>query len=198
MSRPKRVSTQTTKRFADRLGDLIEEKKKEGLRQKDIANALGVGSGTLSEWCSDNKTATIDVLPKIADYFDVSIEWLIGCSDVRKREIKTQAIHEETGLSEKTINILTMWKSCKDPMLGYCTDFVDDLLSYDNISSIVWTLRVYRGAVEEGEKEKVAKEYAKVGEILGGSLEDCLKMKNREISEARLSAILEYEQFMNK
>lgn len=198
MSRPKRVSSQTTKRFADRLGDLIEEKKKEGLRQKDIANALGIGSGTLSEWCNDNKTATIDVLPKIADYFDVSIEWLLGCSDVRKREIKTQAIHKETGLSEKTINILRMWKTCKDPMLKYCTEFVDNLLSYDNISSIVWTLNVYRGAVEDGAKEKVEEEYAKVREILGGSLEDCLKMKNREISEARLSAILEYEQFMNK
>lgn len=111
MSRPKRVSTQTTKRFADRLGCLIEEKKKEGVRQKDIANALGVGSGTLSEWCSDNKTATIEYLPRIAAYFSVSVEWLIGCSDVRKREISIQAIHEEIGLTENAIELLKKWNN---------------------------------------------------------------------------------------
>lgn len=181
--------------FAKNLRLLMEEKK---TTQKELANYLGVSPQAVGAYCRGETLPSIEYARKIADFFGVSMDFMAGRIEIRTPNISVQAIHEETGLSEKTINILRMWKSCKDPMLGYCTDFVDDLLSYDNISSIVWTLRVYRGAVEEGKKEKVAKEYAKVGEILGGSLEDCLKMKNREISEARLSAILEYEQFMNK
>lgn len=114
MARPKRESNQTTKIFADRLSELVEEKKQEGLSQKEIASQIGVGSGTLSEWCSDQKTAAIDALPKIADYFRVSAAWLIGCSDVRERGIYIQKIHHETGLSSAAITKLIVDRKVED------------------------------------------------------------------------------------
>ena len=106
MARPERKSNATTKIFADRLSDLVEEKKKTGLSQKEIAAQIGVSSGTLSEWCSDNKTPMIDALPKLASYFEVSSDWLIGCSDAKTRNTTTQAIHLETGLSDTAIDVL--------------------------------------------------------------------------------------------
>lgn len=106
MARPERKSNATTKMFADRLSDLVEEKKKTGLSQKEIAAQIGVSSGTLSEWCSDNKTPMIDALPKVANYFNVSIDWLLGESEAKTRNTTTQAIHHETGLSDTAIDIL--------------------------------------------------------------------------------------------
>lgn len=73
------------------------------MTQKEIAKAIGCSSGTLSEWCSDSKTAGIDSLRRLADYFDVSASWLIGASDVRAKGTEVQAIHHVTGLSDKAI-----------------------------------------------------------------------------------------------
>lgn len=114
MARSTRKSNSTTKIFADRLSDLVEEKKKSGLTQKEIAAGIGCASGALSEWCSDNKTAAIDALPKIADYFNVSASWLIGCSDVREQGTEVQTIHHETGLSAAAICRLKVDKLVED------------------------------------------------------------------------------------
>lgn len=114
MARSLRKSNPTTKIFADRLSDLVEEKKRSGLTQKEIAAGIGCASGALSEWCSDNKTPAIDALPKIADYFNVSASWLIGCSDVRERGTEIQTIHHETGLSAAVICKLKIDKTAED------------------------------------------------------------------------------------
>ena len=47
MARSTRKSNSTTKIFADRLSDLVEEKKKSGLTQKEIAAGIGCASGAL-------------------------------------------------------------------------------------------------------------------------------------------------------
>lgn len=140
MARPKRTSTVTTKIFADRLDSLIAEKKQEsGLNHKEIAAALGIGDGTLSEWCSDNKTASIDALPKIAEYFNVSADWLIGLSDVRTRNESIQAINESIGLSTKAILKLNI---DKDSQSNSYIDFLNAFIehnSFKNLAELVYT-----------------------------------------------------------
>lgn len=112
MGRPNRISSQTTKTFSERLSDLVEaEKKDTGKRQKEIAFDIGVSSGTLSEWCSDQKTPTIDALPKLAAYFHVSSDWLIGLSDVKSPDSSVQCVQRMTGLSERATQCLSMFKS---------------------------------------------------------------------------------------
>lgn len=122
MARPKRISTTTTKIFADRLDMLIAEKKQEsGLNHKEIAAALGIGDGTLSEWCSDNKTASIDAIPKIAEYFNVSSDWLLGLSEDRR--IKPSAVND-LGLSETAVRQIEEWKAHNHRYLTILSDFI--------------------------------------------------------------------------
>ena len=83
MARPPRVSTPTTKAFAERLSDLVQIKKDEGLSHDEISRQIGVSSGVLSEWMSDNKTASIENLAKLAKYFNVSADYLLGRTDVK-------------------------------------------------------------------------------------------------------------------
>lgn len=125
MPRKKRVSNETTKIFADRLSDLVEEHKNKGLTQKEIAKKIGCASGTLSEWCSDNKTAGIDSLRKLADYFDVSVSWLIGASNIREKGTEIQEIHYVTGLSSKAIFELKWDKEFENTK--YRLDFINKL-----------------------------------------------------------------------
>lgn len=107
MGRQKRKSTTITKTFADRLSDLVEEKKATGLSHNGICEQAGVGSGAMSDWLSDTKTANIDSLRKLAKYFDVSADWLLGLSEARSTDIDVQKICKKTGLSEGIVNYLT-------------------------------------------------------------------------------------------
>lgn len=113
MGRPSRVSTPTTKAFAERLSDLVQMKKDGGLSHDEISRQIGVSSGVLSEWMSDNKTASIENLVKLSKYFKVSADYLLGQSDAKTVEKDIQIACETTGLSADSISALKSDKSKK-------------------------------------------------------------------------------------
>lgn len=48
------------------------------LTQMDVANRLGISNGTLSGYERDYRDPDTDTLIKLADLYDVSINWLLG------------------------------------------------------------------------------------------------------------------------
>ena len=61
--------------FGEKLKFLRE---KNGLKQKDLGNVLNYGSTTISNYESGRNEPSFADLCKIADYFDVSVDYLIG------------------------------------------------------------------------------------------------------------------------
>ncbi len=51
------------------------------LSQKDMAKILNVGPSTVSMWEQDRRTPDKEMLIKIANYFDISIDYLFGRTD---------------------------------------------------------------------------------------------------------------------
>lgn len=64
--------------FAKRLNELIEGS---GLKKKEIAEMVGISAPTLSHYLSGNNEPRADVLVKLANYFGVSVGWLLGETD---------------------------------------------------------------------------------------------------------------------
>lgn len=87
--------------FSKRLKALREEKK---LSQTDLAKELGISRGSLSFYENAERTADIEVLYKVSDYFGVTLDYLLGKSDNRTRE--TADIGDITGLSDDAIHAL--------------------------------------------------------------------------------------------
>lgn len=106
MGRPLRVSTPTTKAFAERLSDLVQAKKNQGLSHDEISREIGVSSGVLSEWMSDNKTASIENLGKLSRYFSVTSDYLLGLSEAKTADKDVQIACKTTGLSADAIESL--------------------------------------------------------------------------------------------
>ena len=66
------------------------------LSQVNLANALGISKQCVSNWENDNILPSIEMLVKIAKYFSVSTDYLLGLDNRRYLEI--------TDLSDETLS----------------------------------------------------------------------------------------------
>ncbi|GEP63122.1 transcriptional regulator [Clostridium beijerinckii] len=80
-------------KFPDRLKELREEKE---LLSKDFAKIMNVEPATITNWEKGNRFPKDDVLIKIADYFDCSIDYLLGRTDDRCAKIYSGKLHNQT------------------------------------------------------------------------------------------------------
>lgn len=64
--------------FSEKLKTLKAQKK---VRQKDVAAAIGISLRAYQYYETDTKEPTMSNLIALADYFDVSLDYLVGRSD---------------------------------------------------------------------------------------------------------------------
>ncbi len=64
--------------IAKRLRDIMNEK---NVNQVELAKAICVGQCTVSSWLSAKKAPHLISLWKLADYFDVSVDYFVGRAD---------------------------------------------------------------------------------------------------------------------
>ena len=63
------------------LGNNIKElRKQKGLRQEQLAEAMGVSTASVSKWETNQSFPELTLLAELADFFEVSIDTLIGHS----------------------------------------------------------------------------------------------------------------------
>ena len=67
-----------SKIFGERLKDLRISK---GISQQQFAKIISTSQASLSKWENDVQEPCIDDLKKIAEYFNVSADYLIGIAD---------------------------------------------------------------------------------------------------------------------
>lgn len=115
--------------FPQNLSALMKE---HGLSQQDLASALGIKRQTISLYASGQSSPDIGRLKKIANYFGVSSDWLLGLSEARSNSEDIQKAVSTTGLSEDSVMRLCEIAKGNEKIQFAVHDFLDDLL--DNIS----------------------------------------------------------------
>lgn len=89
--------------FAQRLKDLRQEKK---ISQTELASALNISNRTISMYEQGNSEPNVEILSKIAGYFNVTADYLIGRTSCKN--IENQSLSDTLGIDEKTIEILRL------------------------------------------------------------------------------------------
>ena len=98
-----------TNTFADRLKEL------RGKKEKTIAAAgIGISRPALVNYETGKRKPDIEILEKIANYYNVSADYLIGRTDIKSSDLDIREIAEKTGLTEEAISILSEVKSAID------------------------------------------------------------------------------------
>lgn len=118
--------------------------KEQGVTAYRISKETGIATATLSDWKNGRSTPKQDKLQKIADYFAVSLDYLVGKTDVRhtateqKKEI-TLTSKDERDIQKKLDSILEDLENSKDTLM-YDGEPMDDLtkeLVKDSLEHII-------------------------------------------------------------
>ncbi len=91
-------------RFAQRLKTLRKER---GITQQQLADGVGISKGGLSYYENAGRTPDISILERFADYFGVTTDYLLGRTNAQTQKAKLQAVCNHTGLSDKSVNLLS-------------------------------------------------------------------------------------------
>ena len=84
---------------------LKEARKKSGYNQIDAAKKLGISNGTLSGYERNYRDPDTDILKKMADLYEVSVDWLLG-HEVKDIDSMTEdEIDEEIKEIMKEVNV---------------------------------------------------------------------------------------------
>lgn len=88
--------------FGMRLKELRENM---NLTQTELASNFNITPPSISQYEKDVRSPDYELLIKIADFFDVSTDYLLGRTDVEKNNIETIAVHRanENGSDIKDI-----------------------------------------------------------------------------------------------
>jgi len=65
--------------FGDRLKELRKERK---LNQSEVGDALGLSASAIGMYEQNRRTPDPEILKKIAEYFNVSIDYLLGRTNI--------------------------------------------------------------------------------------------------------------------
>lgn len=74
-----------------------------GSTQNQIAKEIGVTRQSISQYCDGSTVPNADKLLKLAQYFNVSADYLLGMTDAKTNNKDVQFISDYTGLNESVI-----------------------------------------------------------------------------------------------
>ena len=89
--------------FSSRLKSLRESN---NLSQSELGDLLGVSRGSISFYEKAERVPDIEFLVKTANYFDVSLDYLVGKTDAKTCDKDIQFICDYTGLNESAVEWL--------------------------------------------------------------------------------------------
>lgn len=118
MARAKKTTTteQTYKMpFPTRLRRLLDSP---GETQEKLAKGIGANRQSIGQWKDGLTSPDVIVFEKIAKYYNVSADYLIGRIDSKSPMIDNMAIHARTGLSDKAIDVISNFDPEKQKTLS--------------------------------------------------------------------------------
>lgn len=131
--------------FAKRLRELIEAK---GISQTELSAIVGVTRQAISSYTLGNTLPNSDVLIKLAEFFDVSADYLLGLSEQPTTDKDINYICEYTGLDLQCVELLgTPWGKQTLELLNFLLG--DNMIQFVALCTKFYTCKKLAGQLQE-------------------------------------------------
>ncbi|MCG0278449.1 MAG: helix-turn-helix domain-containing protein [Thermanaeromonas sp.] len=127
--------------LGQRLAALRKEK---GLSQAELAKLLNVGQSTIAMYEKDKRRPDAETLTRLAEFFQVSVDYLLGLTDFRERTVYT--VNPET---QELFSLLLrephLKSSLSDPLFRNLLKRIPDLTPEERqllVQHWEWSLRL--------------------------------------------------------
>lgn len=109
-----------------RLFDLLEER---GVTAKQVTEQLGMSNSSFSDWKKGKGSPGVDALSKLADYFSVSLDWLIlgKTEDSDEDDFKSSNTLEISNAADA--ELLRKFHSLPPEYQGKAMSYIDGMLA---------------------------------------------------------------------
>ena len=131
--------------FPSRLRALREEK---GISQAVLASTLGVSKSTIGLYETGDTLPDIKTADELADYFNISSDYLLGRTGVRSHDTEIQSVCGYTGLDEKTIEQILDWKDMSINDDGSLLSLIDQVLSSGSFCMMLYHMHDFKQCVK--------------------------------------------------
>lgn len=98
---------------------------------KKLSEATGISSGNISDWKKGRSKPTAEALTSIADYFDVSIDYLLGRepSSETKKDGSAEALPPDTTLTPSQKQLVEFAESLTEEEIKKVLSYIRFVLS---------------------------------------------------------------------
>ena len=94
--------------FPTRLRDIMSE---QGKTQQEVADEIGKTRQAVGYYADGSSSPDWKTLAKLARYFGVSADWLLGISEVKSLDGEVKQVCEYTGLTEAALKMVLTYKN---------------------------------------------------------------------------------------
>lgn len=99
-----------------------ELRKEKGISQEELANAINVKNYTIGNWERDRAEPSIEAIMQMADYFEVSTDYILG----RSNEIGL--VQTNANLEQDEVQLLDLYRQMnfqdKNQLIGFAKALV--------------------------------------------------------------------------
>ena len=183
--------------FSKRLKHVRELK---GISQRQAAEDLNISPQNLSYY-ENGRDAGYGLLVRMARYYDVTVEYLIGASPVMQRE--NVDINKDIGLNDKTINLLRQRNKFG---YSYAADIVNEIVRTEYFQRLV-TIFSEDNESKEGDTPQQKELNEQIVKVYGGAffirkrdweIERCINGIARELRKHEIYPVDDCERAMEE
>lgn len=117
--------------FSTTLRNLMDEN---STKQADLAKFCNVQRQSISQWQNGNTRPDINSLWKIAEFYHVSTDYLLGRTSVQTTDTNLRSVCDYTGLSEQAISKLKTYQ--KENKSEWSMDVFNAMIENENFDTL--------------------------------------------------------------
>ena len=110
---------------------IVTIRKQHKMTQEKVGELVNMSQRSVANWESGERCPSIPTLIELSEKFNVSIDYMLGCSDVPEKQKKQPAVQDDELLAK----VISRLRSLPDPALSRVSDFLDGLQAGQEVAA---------------------------------------------------------------